>query len=624
MWWISAAGIRIRDMHSPLPALEGLPPTLAGLPEWVAGRYPKALIVGRVANGLVSGLGGRELRDRVRDLALGLETLGFARGDRMAIISESRPEWLHADLAAQTLGIVDVPVYPSLSASQTEYILRDASAKGAVVANREQLDKLVEIAPRLPLLKHVVVFDAGWDRPAASRFEILSFDALADRGAARIREGWGIVKEYNDAAKRVQPDDLATIIYTSGTTGEPKGVMLTHDNLISNLVAATACIEVGEGDVGLSFLPLSHSFERLASYLFLASGMTIIFAENMETVARDMLIVRPTVMTAVPRVYEKLYARVMEKGTTATGLRKRLFQWAVGLAEARGRALPEAGLPSSTLNGLSARIADKLVFSKVRDAVGGRIRFMVSGSAPLPAHIGQFFYGCGITIMEGYGLTETSPVLTVTPMNAVRFGAVGKAIPGVDIRIADDGEIVVRGPNIMRGYHNKPADTAEVLKDGWFHTGDIGAIDADGYLHITDRKKDLIVTAGGKKIAPQPLEARLKSHPVVAEAIVIGEGRRFPAALFVPDVQVLASALGAPADSVPAALTSRPEAQALFQAALDDVNRELGQFEKLKKFAFLPGPLTQAANELTPTLKVKRRVVEAKYKDIIDALYIEP
>ena len=261
--------------------------------------------------------------------------------------------------------------------------------------------------------------------------------------------------------------------------------------------------------------------------------------------------------------------------------------------------------------------------AKVREAVGGRVRFMVSGSAALPAHIGQFFYGCGLTVMEGYGLTETSPVLTVTPHTGVRFGAVGKAIPGVDLKIADDGEILARGPNIMQGYYNKPAETAEVLKDGWFHTGDIGSIDADGYLRITDRKKDLIVTAGGKKIAPQPLEARLKSHPVVAEAIVIGEGRRFPAALFVPNGPALAAALGAPPDTDPMTLVDRPGARALYQAALDDVNRELGQFEKLKKFGFLPRPLTQADNELTPTLKVRRKVIEEKYRDVIARLYAD-
>jgi long-chain acyl-CoA synthetase len=608
-------------MPSGHPSLEGLPPTLAGLPEWVAGRYPKPLIVGRAVNGEITGLGGRELRDRVRDLALGLATLGLGRGDRMAIVSESRPEWLHIDLAAQTLGVVDAPVYPSLSAAQTEYILRDCSAAVAVVSNDAQLAKLREIAPRLPLLRHAVVFDAGSSAAPSGSFDVLSLDDLAERGSARIREGWGVVREYNDAARLVQPGDLATIIYTSGTTGEPKGVMLTHDNLISNLVAARSCIDVGPDDVGLSFLPLSHSFERLASYLFLASGMTIVFAESMETIGRDLLVVRPTVMTGVPRVYEKLYARILENGAASQGVKKRIFQWAVKLAETRGRTMPASGEAQGTFRGLQARLADKLVFSKVRAAVGGRNRFCVSGSAPLPAHVGEFFYGCGLTIMEGYGLTETSPVLTVTPRNAVRFGAVGKAIPGVDLKIADDGEILARGPNIMRGYYNKPAETAEVLKDGWFHTGDVGSIDSDGYLHITDRKKDLIVTAGGKKIAPQPLEARLKSHPVVAEAIVIGEGRRFPAALFVPDTAALASALGAPPSAGAAQLLAHPAAHALFQAAIDDVNRDLGQFEKLKKFDFLPRALTQEGGELTPTLKVKRKVIESKYKDVIDRLY---
>lgn len=601
--------------------LDGLPQTLAGLPEWVAGRHPKALTIGRVFQGVVEGLGAREVRDRVRDIALGLGALGLARGNRLAIISESRPEWLHVDLAAQSLGIVDVPIYPTLSISQTEYILRDSSAQVAVLSSADQLTKLREAAPRLPLLRTVVMLDAGWERDASDPFAILSLTDVAEQGSARIREGWGVVKEYNDAAKLVQPGDLATIIYTSGTTGEPKGVMLTHNNLVTNLVGAAELLLVGSDDTALSFLPLSHSFERLASYLYLAVGVTIVFAESMETIARDLQIVKPTVITAVPRVYEKLYARIIEKGLAGSGVKKAIFQWAVRLARRRGRALPETGKPNHVFRGVSATLADRLVLHKVREAVGGRVRFMVSGSAPLPAHIGEFFYGCGLTIMEGYGLTETSPVLTVTPHTAVRFGAVGKVIPGVDLRIADDGEILARGPNIMQGYYNKPAETAEVLKDGWFHTGDIGSIDADGYLHITDRKKDLIVTAGGKKIAPQPIEARLKAHPVVGEAIVIGEGRKFVSALFVPNGPALATALSAAPDTDPATLLERTDARALFQAALDDVNRELGQFEKLKKFAFLPKPLTQADNELTPTLKVRRKVIESKYKDVIEKMY---
>jgi long-chain acyl-CoA synthetase len=600
---------------------EGFPPTLAGLPEWVAGRHPKPLTVGRVTGGGVTGLGARELRDRVRDIALGLTALGLKRGDRCAIISESRPEWLHVDLAAQTLGVVDVPVYPTLSTGQTEYILRDCSARFAVVSSPEQLAKVREAAPRLPVLQTVIMLDAGWVREPSDRFTILSLTEVAEQGSARIREGWGIVKEYNDATKLVQPGDLATIIYTSGTTGEPKGVMLTHNNLVTNLMAAAALLQVGHEDTALSFLPLSHSFERLASYLYLAVGVTIIFAESMETIARDLQIVKPTVITGVPRVYEKLYTRITEKGLAETGLKKKIFQWAVKIANERGRSLPLAGKPAHVFEGVRAKLADRLVLHKVRDAVGGRVRFMVSGSAALPTHLGQFFYGCGLTVMEGYGLTETAPVLTVTPHTAVRFGAVGKAVPGVELRIAEDGEILARGPNIMQGYYNKPTETAEVLKDGWFHTGDVGSIDSDGYLHITDRKKDLIVTAGGKKIAPQPLEAKLKAHPVVAEAIVIGEGRKFVAALFVPNGPALAAALGQPSHTDPSTLVERPEARALFQAALDDVNRGLGQFEKLKKFSFLPKPLTQADNELTPSLKVRRPVIEKKYKDIIEKMY---
>jgi long-chain acyl-CoA synthetase len=593
--------------------------TLADLPFHVLGRHPKPLLIGQVREGAIAGESTRDWFDRMGDLALGLASLGVGAGDRVVIMSDSRPEWLTADLAILTLGGVTVPVYPSLTAGQARYIIHDAGARVAFVSTSEQLEKLQRIRHELPSLEAIVTFAPAAGGASAS---VVPLAALVARGHARLMGEWGVGRQFRDAAREIRPHQLATIIYTSGTTGEPKGVMLSHGNLISNLLAGHTVVPVTGEDVSLSFLPLSHSFERLVSYVYLAHGVTIVFAESMETVGRDLSIVRPTVMTGVPRVYEKFEARILERGHALPQPRRTLFHWGVKVAHAKARAERSGGKAGGIL-ALESALADRLVFSKIRASVGGRLWCLVSGSAPLPMHVAELFYGAGLPITEGYGLTETSPIVTANPIDAPRLGTVGKPIPGVEVKIADDGEILVRGPNVMMGYYNKPEDTAAVIKDGWFHTGDIGSVDAEGYLRITDRKKDLLVTSGGKKVAPQPIEAVLKRSPLVAEAVLLGDRRRFVSALIVPDFNALERRLKdlgrPPADR--AVLAGRDDVVALYGEIVAALNRELSQFESIKKFRVLPREFTIESGELTPTMKVKRKVVEKNWAAEIEELY---
>jgi long-chain acyl-CoA synthetase len=595
----------------PLPQLE----TLADLPFHVLGRHPKAELIGRCREGGVDWISTREFFDRMRDVSLGLTAMGIARGDRVVIMSETRPEWILTDLAILTAGGVTVPIYPTLSALQAQYIVQDCGARFAFASTPEQAVKLQRIRHALPSLEAIVLFDSG---EVAQTGSLLALDEVAARGHGRMVAEWGVAKRFRDQARTIAPGDLATIIYTSGTTGEPKGVMLTHRNLIANVRSCEHVLPMSQADVGLSFLPLSHAFERTVAYICLSNGVSIAYAEGLDTIPRDLQLARPTLMTGVPRVYEKFYARVLEGVAQQPAIRRAIFNWARGVGARRVR---RGG------GGLRYALAERLVFSKVRARLGGRLNYLVSGSAPLPAFIAEFFYGIGIPLVEGYGLTETAPVLTVNPIDAPRFGTVGTAIPDVELKIGDDGEILARGPNIMHGYYNKPADTAAVLDpDGWFHTGDVGEIDADGYLRITDRKKDLIVTSGGKKVAPQPIETRLKAHPLVAESMLIGDRRRYPAILIVPDFAALERRLqdlGRPAEEDRAALIARADVQALYQELVDGLNRDLAQYERIKRFALLPREFTIASGELTPTMKVRRRAVEEAWKEVIERLYEE-
>jgi long-chain acyl-CoA synthetase len=608
--------------------IETLPPTIAQLPFFAAGRFPKPDLLGRCHGGAIVPTSGRDLLDRVREIGLGLQALGLAPGHRVVLLAESRPEWLINDFAILASGGVTVPVYPTLAAEQVGFLVRDSGASLAIVSTAEQLDKVVAQLSTLPDLRAIVVTDV--DRgalaprlPAAIPIETLQ--DVAERGHRALRDGWGVAREFHDRAKRVKPADLATIIYTSGTTGEPKGVMLSHANLIANLTGLTTVFDTGTDDVGLSFLPLCHGFERMIAYVYMATGVSMIFAESVETVARDLALVRPTVMTGVPRLYEKLHARIVAAAHSAGGMKRRIFDWANGVAIARADVLA-AGRRLAPWLALQSKLADRLVFQTIRERLGGRFRFAVSGGAPLGAALGRWFYGIGLPLVEGYGLTETSPVVAAMPLNGIRFGTVGPPLPGVEVRIAADGEVLTRGPNVMIGYYNRPGETAAALRDGWFYTGDIGQLDDRGYLCITDRKKELLVTSGGKKIAPQPIEERLRRQDLVGEAVLIGDKRHFPSVLLVPNFPALAARLdvAAPATAAErAAVLARPDVQPLYAAVIDEVNASLGQFERIKAFRLLPREFSLETGELTPTLKVKRRVIDAMYRAEIESMYVE-
>ncbi len=597
--------------------------TLAALPFHFAGRHPKPALVRRCRGDAVEEFSTQEFFDRIRDLSLGLAALGVESEDRVAILSDSRPEWVIADLAVLTAGAVTAPIYPTLPETQVRYILADSGARVVVVADETQAAKVRAVWDELPDLSALVVMDPAAD-PAedagdAPRRAELSLAEVTDRGHRRLMTEDGLGREYKERATAITPDRLATIIYTSGTTGEPKGVMLTHGNVASNVMDGGDVVGVDDKDAALSFLPLSHAFERAVVFLYLYQGVTVTFAESLDTIARDLGTVRPTVMTGVPRVYEKFHARVHEAVAGAPAIRRRLFHWAVGAGLQRTRArLAGRSVPLPTR--LRLGLAERLVLSKVRGRLGGRLRFVVSGSAPLSTPIAEFFFAIGIPVVEGYGLTETSPTLTVNPLERPKLGTVGPALRNVELKIAADGEVLARGPNVMRGYYGKPEATAEVMRDGWFCTGDIGSLDADGYLTILDRKKELIVTAGGKNIAPNPIEAELKRSALVAEAVLVGDRRPYVSALLVPDFTALA--LRADVEDVPREeIVERPDVVALFDEVVEKVNAGLARHEQIKRSALLPAEFGIATGELTPTLKVKRRVVAQRWNDAIERLY---
>jgi long-chain acyl-CoA synthetase len=559
--------------------------------------------------------------DEVRAISVGLASMRVQPGDRVALICESRPEWAIADFAILTAGAITVPVYPTQSAVQVQYILQDAGVRVAIVSNAAQVDKLRQVWHQLPELEVVAVIDAAGVLRDDERLRPLK--EIETLGRWQLQEDPLTAERYRTSVLMRGEHELATIVYTSGTSGEPKGVMLTHANLLSNIRATKIDLDLTPDDVALSFLPLSHVFERMVFYRYLYDGITIAFAESLTTVARDLARVRPTVMTGVPRVYDKFFAAVQENIAKASPVKRRLFNWAIGVGRTHVRRVAAARHISPWL-ALRHALADRLVFRKIRAKTGGRVRYAISGSAPLNVTVGDFFLTIGMPICEGYGLTETSPVLSFNPPERQRLGTVGPPLAGVDIRIGEDGEILARGPNIMVGYYRKPELTAEALKDGWFHTGDIGHFDEAGYLVITDRKKDLLVTSGGKKIAPQPLENLFRNDPLVAEAVVVGENRKFPSVLIVPDFAALETRLGVEPAGPRERLLTRGEVLKLYQTVVDRVNSELAQFERIKRFALLPGEFTIEQGELTPTMKVRRNIIEERWRDVIEGLYANP
>jgi long-chain acyl-CoA synthetase len=555
-----------------------------------------------------------ELLRNVRSIGAALRALGIGRGDRVGLLSENRPEWAWADYAMLCTGIQNVPIYPTVPASQMAFVLKHAGARLLFVSTAEQLEKALEARRELPELERIVVFDdVASDDPKVTTLRQLITD--------------GEAQDWSDAAFRAEaaqarPDDIATLIYTSGTTGEPKGVMLTHDNIHSNVVACTQFVlRTDDSDVALSFLPLSHIFQRMVDYLIFANGTPIAYVPVIDQVGQALGEVKPTIAVAVPRVYEKVYAKIL----AAEGVKRRLVLWARQVALDWADATMSGREPGAALK-LKHAIADRLVFAKVRNVLGGRIRFFVSGGAPLPAQIALFFYGAGVTILEGYGLTETSPVTNVNTPTALRFGTVGRVIPGTELRIADDGEILVRGPQIMKGYYRNEEATREAIDaDGWFHTGDIGTIDDDGFLRITDRKKELLVTAGGKNIAPQPIQNAAKLSRFVSEAVLIGDRRPYPVLLVVPNFDTLeawAQHKGLSYGSHEE-LARLPEVREKLEREMAERLVGFARYEQPKKVLPLPREFSLDRGEVTPTLKVKRRVVEEAYREQIEAVYAD-
>ncbi|MBI3909404.1 MAG: long-chain fatty acid--CoA ligase [Armatimonadetes bacterium] len=558
----------------------------------------------------------RDLATRVRDFGLGLRHFGVQKDDIVALLSENRSEWAIADLALLGIGAVNVPIYPTLPASQVRYLLEDSGAKVLIVSTPRQLRNVREAAQGLPALQQMLVMDP----PEAPPEGVVSFAEVERRGA----ETPDADAAWAEANAAVGPHDLASIIYTSGTTGNPKGVMLTHYNFTSNAQSVAPLIEIRPDDVFLSFLPLSHVFARIADHYFpLLVGAAVAYSEGVFTLAREMAEVQPTMMALVPRVYESIQSRTLDAANKLPPARRRVFHWALEVGWRRAAA-ELAGHPVGPVLQTAHALADRLVLAQIRQRTGGRVRYFISGGAPLPVATACFFYSIGLTVLEGYGLTETSPVICVNPPDRPKIGTVGPPIPGVQVRIAEDGEILSRGPHIMQGYYHLPEETqAAIDEDGWFHTGDIGVLDADGYLRITDRKKDLIILANGKNVAPQLIESRLRTSPYIQEAVLFGDRQPVVVALIAPAfdaVQQWAKEHGVKA-TTNEELAADPAVHRLIKTQMDAISAELADFERVRRFALLPKEFTLEAGELTPTMKVKRRVVMERYGNLIHSLY---
>jgi long-chain acyl-CoA synthetase len=577
------------------------------------GRTEKHVYVQRVG-GAWSQLTHDQLKYRVEAFAEVLVRLGISPGDRVGIVAENRLDWPMVDFAMVGMGIIDVPVFPTLTAKQLQYIYNDCSAVCVIVSNAAQLNKIKQVWNELPELKHVIVMnDIDSDDP-----RILSLQKLID-DVESTSDAKHRADLYRTRAMAVSPDDTLTLIYTSGTTGNPKGVVLTHGNLISNVMNSKNVVTLTERDSLLSYLPLCHIFERMAGfYLAFSVGATVTITDSIETVAELMRIVRPTIMTSVPRLFERIRMRVLGNVQKESPVKQAIFQWAFSVGEKwiDGRRGPVMGIQHA--------IADKLVFSKVRDRTGGNLRFFVSGGAALNPEIGRFFQILGIVILEGYGLTESSPVISIHRLEDVVIGTVGTPLPSVEVRIADDGEILARGASIMKGYWNNPEATRESLDaDGFLHTGDIGILTERGHLKITDRKKHLLVSSGGKNIAPQPIEASIAQCQYVDQVLVVGDAREYCTAIVVLDreaVKAWGEKHGAPESSVEE-LAQNQQLITTIERELNTLQKDLSKYEKARRYAFLVEPFTVENGLLTPTLKVKRKAVLERYADLVEGLY---
>ena len=551
-------------------------------------------------------ISSHELYRNTVGIARSLQGWSIQKGDRVAILSENRPEWAMADFACLMLGVVDVPIYPTLLPEQVAYILRDSGARALFLSTADQLKKFLAIKDQTQVEKVIIMDYVGIT-------EALPMHRLMHNSPTGTQHD----AELDARARSAQPEDLATIMYTSGTTGRSKGVMLTHENLCSNLDRSNEEFETGPADLCISYLPLSHITARHLDYWLFQDGVTIAYCPNVDDLHKVMMETRPTLFVGVPRVYERIYNAVLR--AAGSGFRRSLYDWAIRV----GSAHRDEIVAGKTPGGFAWKVADKILFSRVHQAFGGRVRAYISGGAPLGQELAEWYASVGIPIYEGYGLTETSPVIAINTPGALKLGSVGKPLQNLECKIAADGEILVRGKSVFHGYWNKPEETRDAFIDGWFKTGDIGTLDAEGFLTITDRKKDLIKTSGGKFIAPQPIEASLKANAMVEQAVVIGDRRKFAAVVIVPHFPLLED--WARVNNVPfrnrEELVAAEPVQALYDGIVGELNKRLAQFETIKRVLLVPSDFSVASGELTPTMKLKRRVVEEKYKPRIDDLY---
>ena len=608
----------IRNPRSRVPLFADEPQTLADLFRQALKKHNRTDALNFKTGGKWQKVSSDEICLRAENIALGLYALGLRKNDKAAILAANSPEWTLADAGCQFAGIVDVPIYTTLSETSICYIVNDSGSKVFFLQDNAIYQRLIKIFPECKTIEKLVFFDSE----GVTAENAISLAELEDLGAKLKTEKPNFI---GDLAKAIESNDVATLIYTSGTTGEPKGVMLSHGNIISNVIDAGEKYSFSQKDVPLSVLPLSHVFERSAMYLYIFNGMAVHFAESIDKVADNLREVRPTIFVGVPRIFEKVYAKAKLTAAESSPLKEKIFDWAIDVGK-EFALKTEKNLSVSFLTGVKHSIADRLVFSKFRAFFGGRLRFCITGGAALSETIYLIFNGAGVSIMQGYGLTETSPVITSSNPIEVCLGTVGKPIRNVEVRIAADGEIEATGPNVMLGYYNKPEATRDVFTtDGWFKTGDIGQFDDEGFLKITDRKKELFKTSGGKYIAPSPIEQMIKGSRFVSQVVLIGNDRKFAAALIVPSFEQLASFAKHEGLNLktPKEFCENLTIIKLLEKQIDELTKDLSKFEKVKKIALLEAELTVEGGELTPTLKVKRRVVDEKYKSVIEKIYAE-
>lgn len=594
--------------------------TIPELFEFLTQEYSKKAtrpLLAKKVNNVYTGISYQEVGEETELFACGLPSLGFKREDKIAIIAENRPEWIYSDMGIICVGGIDIPIYPSLTADSIEFILNNSEAKGVVVSNKFQLNKILKVRNNSRHLKFIVVMnekDVAKEHPG-----VYSFAEVQEMGKSYREQHPDF---FRSEIRKANENQVCTIIYTSGTTGEPKGVMLSHKNIMYNVKTALEIFPIMADDIFLSFLPLCHIFERMAGYYAgFAAGSSLYFADSIDTVAQNLIEAKPTILTTVPRLFEKMYTKIIKNVDSQPASKRKIFYWGVETAKEYMYAKRD-GRVSIALKA-KYKLADKLVLNTIREKTGGKLRFFVSGGAPLSVELAEFFESIGLHIREGYGLTETSPVISINKVDDFKFGTVGKPMPGVEVKIAPDGEILCRSVSVMVGYYKNPKETNEVIKDGWFHTGDIGHFDSEGFLVITDRKKHLFKTTAGKYIAPAHIENLFLASKYIDQFVLIGDKRTFLSALIVPDFEAIkeyADSNNIKYKTVQDLIRSQ-EIYNLFDKEMQQFQKKLANYERVRKFTILDKPFTLETGEITPSLKVKRKVVEERYRNLIEEMY---